>query len=431
MSKKINNSIVYAESEADDNRYAAEIMLVFLFIFYVLFMLNELDFFLVEKLIMRTTFIIDFACIAVIAILALIPQSAKSEATKYIILVLCTIVALVLMVGLNFHAVVAMTLPMVVALNYHSRKLSIMAMICTVICGAVAPVLGIYFNTWEFDFFTALMYASDPVRVSSAPELAKQVTATMMDIGPYTIAISYVALPQAVYGIILGVTVVNINRRKRKQYIGQYKNVIASRDSVLVAIADIVENRDLSTGGHIKRTRQVVEILTKTLMEDSNFKDILTEDFSESIINTAAMHDLGKIAIPDEILNKPGKLTPEEFDVIKTHSRKSYEIINSVLGGLDDDEFKKIAGNIALYHHEKYDGSGYPEGLKGDDIPLEARIMAIADVYDALVSERCYKEPMPHDKAYVVIKESMGTHFDPKLWSSFSKAHRKIMEFYS
>lgn len=429
MKKQSQNSIVYTESEAENNKYTAELMLVFLFLFYILFMLNEFDFFLVDKLVMRVAFITNFVCVSIIAILALIPQTAESEKTKYAILTLSSVFTLVLMSALNFHAIIVMTVPMVVALSYHSKKISIYALICTVICGGLAPVLGIFLHTWQADFFGVLLYATDPSLASG--ELSKFVPAILKGVGPYQVAISYIALPQVVYGFMLGIAIIINNKRKRKQYIGQYKRIIASRDSVLVAIADLVENRDLNTGGHIKRTRQVVEILTKTLSEAPEFRDILTEDYCDTIINTAAMHDLGKIAIPDGILNKPGKLTPEEFEIIKTHSTKSCEIVKSVLKGLQDDEFNRIAANIALYHHEKYDGSGYPEGLKGDDIPLEARIMAIADVYDALVSERCYKEPIPHDKAYVIIKESMGSHFDPKLWNSFSKAHRKIMEIYS
>lgn len=152
----------------------------------------------------------------------------------------------------------------------------------------------------------------------------------------------------------------------------------------------MVENRDNSTGGHIKRTSEVVEILIQTIKEN-NLLD-LSDEFCNDMIKAAPMHDLGKIAIEDSILQKPGKFTDEEFNIMKTHSEKSAEIIENILRGVEEDSFVDVAENIARYHHEKWNGMGYPEGLTGEEIPLEARIMAIADVYDALVSKRCYKE---------------------------------------
>ena len=157
----------------------------------------------------------------------------------------------------------------------------------------------------------------------------------------------------------------------------------------------------------------------------------LDEPYRECIIKAAPLHDLGKIAIPDNILNKPGRLTEEEFEYIKIHPQKGYDIVDTIFSGLDDKRLLEVSENIALYHHEKYDGSGYPKGLKGEEIPLEARIMAIADVYDALVSKRVYKKPMPHEEAYKVIKDSMGTHFDPSLEACFDKAFPEICRYYS
>ena len=134
------------------------------------------------------------------------------------------------------------------------------------------------------------------------------------------------------------------------------------------------------------------------------------------------MHDLGKIAIDDSILRKPGRFTPEEFEVMKTHSAEGARIVSDILKDTDDEEFRKIAVNVAHYHHERVDGSGYPDGLKGDEIPLEARIMAIADVYDALVSKRVYKESYSFEKADRIIIEGMGTQFDPSLQPYYEAA---------
>jgi HD-GYP domain-containing protein (c-di-GMP phosphodiesterase class II) len=143
------------------------------------------------------------------------------------------------------------------------------------------------------------------------------------------------------------------------------------------------------------------------------------------------MHDLGKIAVDDAILRKPGRFTPEEFEQMKTHAAKGAEMIQQVLEGTDDEDFKRIAENVAHYHHERMDGTGYPEGLKDSDIPLEARIMAIVDVYDALVSKRCYKESMSFEQAFTIIDEGMGKQFDPELRESFYDARPGLERYYS
>jgi HD-GYP domain-containing protein (c-di-GMP phosphodiesterase class II) len=147
-------------------------------------------------------------------------------------------------------------------------------------------------------------------------------------------------------------------------------------------------------------------------------------------VKAAPMHDLGKIGIPDAILRKPGRLTPEEYAVVRQHSVLSAQIITRILTGIENERLLTTAVNIAKYHHERVDGSGYPEGLRGDDIPLEARIMAIADVYDALVSERCYKAPMTFEQAFQTVENAMGTQFDEKLNPYFIACRQQIEAFY-
>ena len=143
------------------------------------------------------------------------------------------------------------------------------------------------------------------------------------------------------------------------------------------------------------------------------------------------MHDLGKIAVDDAILRKPGHFTDEEYEIMKTHAAEGAKIVHNILTGTDDEEFHILAENVAHYHHERWDGSGYPEGLKGEQIPLEARIMAIADVYDALVSKRAYKEKMSFEKADQIIMEGMGKHFDKRLETYYIAARPKLEQYYS
>ena len=198
---------------------------------------------------------------------------------------------------------------------------------------------------------------------------------------------------------------------------------------VLLGMADMVENRDGNTGGHIKRTSDIVEILINTIREQHILQ--LEEEFCRSVVKAAPMHDLGKIAIDDKILRKPGRLTDEEFAIMQTHAEKSGELVENILKGVEDEYFVNIAKNLARHHHEKWNGAGYPDRLKGKEIPMEARIMAVADVYDALVSKRCYKEAMSFDKAYEVMMESMGSHFDPQMEKIFVASRDKFEAYYS
>ncbi len=207
------------------------------------------------------------------------------------------------------------------------------------------------------------------------------------------------------------------------------RRIIEMNDEFILGMATMVESRDNSTGGHIKRTSEGVRILIDEILKDNTLG--ITNEFAKNIIKAAPMHDLGKIAVDDAILRKPGKFTPEEYEVMKKHSAEGARIIHEIVDDRYDPYFKEIAENVAHFHHERIDGSGYPDKLKGDEIPLEARIMAIADVYDALVSKRVYKEKFSFDKAYDIIMEGMGSQFDKNLEKYFIRARGKLEEYYS
>lgn len=202
------------------------------------------------------------------------------------------------------------------------------------------------------------------------------------------------------------------------------------QDDIIISMASIVENRDSSTGGHIQRTSDIIKIFVAHLMQTGEFGE-LTEQTAECIIKAAPLHDFGKIAIPDIVLNKPGKYNEDEYGQMKMHSEKGAEIVARILQNSDDMMFKNIAVNIAHYHHEKWNGKGYPAGLSGKSIPFEARIMALADVFDALVSKRVYKERFSYDKAFSIIEESLGEHFDPDLCREFLKCRPQLESLYN
>ena len=206
--------------------------------------------------------------------------------------------------------------------------------------------------------------------------------------------------------------------------------LVEVQNDIIVSMASIVENRDNNTGGHIRRTSDVVRVFVEHLLA-TGYSAALTRETADQIIKAAPLHDFGKIAIPDSILNKPGKFVSEEYEIMKLHAQKGAGIVARILQNSDDLQFKNIAVNVAHYHHEKWDGTGYPCGLAQEEIPLEARIMALADVFDALVSERAYKEQFSCDKAFGIIAESSGSHFDPSLCRAFLQCRRPIETLYS
>ena len=220
------------------------------------------------------------------------------------------------------------------------------------------------------------------------------------------------------------------NEDLEKEVAAKTAHVVALHSQLIVGIATMIEGRDNTTGGHIRRTSTGVRILVEEMRRGENELG-LSDSFCEKLIEAAPMHDLGKIAVEDAILCKPGCYTPEEFNKMKTHAAEGARIIHDILKDSDDDEFRRIAENVAHYHHERVDGSGYPDGLKGDEIPLEARIMAIADVYDALVSKRQYKECYSFEEADRIIIEEMGTHFDKGLQKYYEAARPRLEAFYS
>ncbi|MCR4842317.1 MAG: HD domain-containing protein, partial [Eubacterium sp.] len=207
------------------------------------------------------------------------------------------------------------------------------------------------------------------------------------------------------------------------------ENIKNIQEKVVLGLADMVDNRDNNTGGHVKRTSDIIRIVVDEIRKQGVYD--IGDEFASDIVRAAPMHDLGKITIENAILCKPGKLTDDEYAIMKTHSAKSGEFVHIILDGVEEDHFVTVAFNVARFHHERWDGRGYPDGLVGEMIPLEARIMAIADVYDALVSERCYKKPMSFEKAATIMEEGMGSQFDPNMLSVFMGCRTRLEEYYA
>ncbi|MCR5581878.1 MAG: HD domain-containing protein [Pseudobutyrivibrio sp.] len=206
----------------------------------------------------------------------------------------------------------------------------------------------------------------------------------------------------------------------------QAKMINQMQTGLIITMADLVENRDSDTGYHILKTADYVKIILDGLKKKGYYESKLTPKFIADVQMSAPLHDIGKINIPDAVLNKPGKLTDEEFEIMKGHTTAGKEIMEKAINTVQGENYLKEARNMAAYHHEKWDGSGYPEGLKGEVIPLSARIMAVADVFDALTSKRVYKDAMPFDKAMDILKKDAGTHFDPKCVEVFVESSKEV-----
>ncbi|MCR5735221.1 MAG: HD domain-containing protein [Lachnospiraceae bacterium] len=206
------------------------------------------------------------------------------------------------------------------------------------------------------------------------------------------------------------------------------ENIVNIQQRIVLGLANMVENRDNNTGGHVKRTSDIIKIIVDEMEKQGVYH--LDRQFADDVVRAAPMHDLGKITIENAILLKPARLSPGEFDTMKTHAAKSGEFVDIILRGVEEQHFVDIAYNVARYHHERWDGRGYPEGLVGEMIPVEARIMSIADVYDALVSKRCYKEALSFERAAEIMAEGMGTQFDPNMLSVFIACREDLENYY-
>ncbi len=206
----------------------------------------------------------------------------------------------------------------------------------------------------------------------------------------------------------------------------QSKMISTMQNGLLITMADMVENRDADMGFHIQKTADYVRIILDGLKRKGYYSNRLTDKYINDVYISAPLHDIGKIRIPDAVLNKPGKLTDDEYEIMKTHTTAGREIIEKAITIVKGDSYLKEARNMAGYHHEKWDGTGYPEGLSGEVIPLSARIMAVADVFDAVSSKRVYKPAMSFEKAISIIEEGSGTHFDPKCVEVFIEAREEV-----
>ena len=245
-------------------------------------------------------------------------------------------------------------------------------------------------------------------------------------------AVDYISKPFAPEIVKLRVAnqiELTLYRNKMENLVTQKANeLVATKEHFLDTMANLIEYRSLESGQHVKRTRDLARIVMMQLIHSgSDYAVELMESEPSAFIKAVPLHDIGKIGIPDHILLKPGKLTPEEFTIIETHTVIGGQVIQSLIE-VGEDNYLRHCYDICRHHHERWDGKGYPDGLIGKHIPLSARIMAVVDVYDALVSERCYKRAMPHEQAVKILRQGSGSQFDPEVIRAMLEVEQKFAE---
>ena len=431
MSNKKNQdikSIVYKQAEKKANLFNLTVIGVIILIALVSIVLTLLNIFTATKELiiaaMGTNILIMLVPLSIFIVHDLIrkkePSVLEQKFFKYLIICCAFIGMTIFVIFLTFHVVLLLVVPMLVASQYkNDRRTLIWVFIATMVMVPLGVYGSFFFGIADRNFIKGALTDEEALIIANRFKMIEENPKRLLDL------FLHYSLPRllcivCIDFLIIGITKRNYSLIESQAELSQQVNddmekVNKMQESVIEDLAAVIETRDVDTGEHVIRTKYYVSIIAKKLQETEKYKDVLTDEAIHEIQNAAPLHDIGKIAISDTILLKPGKLTSEEFEVMKTHTTKGGEMVNKIFNNFEDKTFLKEAFNIASAHHEKWNGGGYPKGLKGEEIPLSARIMAVADVYDALVSKRVYKDPSaPEDALEIIISES-GTHFDPDI----------------
>ena len=296
---------------------------------------------------------------------------------------------------------------------------------------------GDYFVIYEITYFLSLAYIIGVLFIVGKKFHIRDIGTIIMVL----VVLAAGIIPMAVFQLHVAYIAVGISsclcyifyndlvqQDTNARLLANQQKVTEMQSQITYRLANLIESRDTETGQHVARTSAFVKCLAENCVADGVYTDQINQEFIDMIYMLAPLHDVGKILVSDKILRKPGKLTPEEYEEIKKHAESGGVVIKQIMNGMGDEKEMNFASDIATYHHEKWNGKGYPKGLKEEEIPLSARIMAIADVFDALVSKRCYKEPIPVEEAFEIIKEESGSHFDPKLVDVFLRHKDKFSQ---
>lgn len=385
-------SDILSENEADANKKVATVMLFSFILYTLIFILNVLNIFIIDKTIMLTSYII---CSVLFLLPSLLNRicNTSNRALKYIYITTACLFTFFTTIFLSYHVVIIYCYPIILAGLYFSKRTTTLAIFETIIFVTLGQLAGFYLNLKpDRNFWT----------------LHQLIYFKIIPNGLCLIALA---------SLLRSLAIRTTELLKKQQ--NDDNQIIKLNHDMISGFATLVENRDENTGGHVKRTSMYVKLLAEELAKNPRYSDTINEEYIENLTNAAPMHDIGKIAIPDYILQKTGKLTPEEYEIMKRHASKGGEIIIRTFSNVKDEKYQSMAYEVARHHHERWNGRGYPDGLEGFSIPLPARIMAIADVFDAVSQKRCYREPLPLEECFDMIKQGRGIDFDPELVDIF------------
>lgn len=394
-------SRIINSNEEDANKAAANVMLITFAIFTAVYILNLVGVFVIDEPDMTIAYCVSSVFLILPTILnKYVSLSAKW--LKYLYIIFSELFLLMVTTVLSYHVVVIYAYPIALAGLYFSKKLTNISTLCTLAVTVAGQLLGFFLDLrFDHNFYTLqrlVVYGIIP-RILTLLSLAA----------------------------LLRLLTVRTSKLLSEDA-DNYESLIMYNQDMIYGFATLVESRDENTGGHIKRTSIYAEMLAEELGKTERYKDIIDDEFIGCIAMVAPLHDIGKISIPDNILCKPGRLTPSEFAIMKTHAEKGGQMVRDTFSHIADERYKTMAYEVARYHHEKWNGKGYPEGLSWEEIPLPARIMAVADVFDAVSEKRCYRDAMPIEECFRIIENGMGTDFDPDAAAAFLRIRDKITE---
>lgn len=395
----LQETLIVRQNEAEANRTVANVLLATLCIFTVILILNLCKVFIIDQVLMLVAYGIS-------ALLLLSPQvlnrlvDPSNPGLKFIYIVLTNLFLFVIESTLSFHVVVVYAYPIAIASLYFSKRVTMFGLVLTTIVSMAGQLSGYFMNCVPDQNFLVMKRL-----------------------------VLFSILPRTLCLCSFGYLIYFISKRTTRLLDHQINDTTKIKElnkDMVLGFANLVESRDESTGGHVKRTSRYVEMLARELRKRGVYRDIVNAEFINNLASAAPMHDIGKMSIPDHILQKPGKLTDEEFAIMKTHAENGGKIIKQTFSHIGDDNYRQMVYEVARYHHEKWNGKGYPEGRSKQEIPLAARIMAVADVFDAISQKRCYREAIPLEECFDIIEKGSGVDFEPKLVDVFLSMKEKI-----
>ncbi len=423
----------YIKTDTASNKFNLKALLFIVVIFIFIWVMNVLGIFINDVRLFRNAAMFMFPVIIAVCIYFKIAGFGRPEG-KFILLVSLVFIINVTYMFLTYHVVMVLLFPMIFAALYRKKSILRITYALNVIGVFIATPLA--YTHGLCDANTVLMttgYLSEFIELFPTMEPIVVTPVVSLEL--------FYALPRCL--IMLGVipllthiTVV-IDQQTNKVLEEQEKNLKLSREQqeiqekIIFSLSNIIESRDQITGDHIHNTSEYVAFIADKLMKTGKFKDVLTPEYADLTVKAAPLHDVGKIQISDTILCKPGRLTPDEFDKVKFHTDYGKEIMAEIIGDIEDSDYLEIASKMAFSHHERYDGKGYPLGLGDEQIPLCARIMAVADVLDALLSKRHYKDAYSLEKTKEIMSEEFGKQFDPVVLSALLDNWDEFAELYN